>query len=368
MMPSVYGASVAQTTPHTFTNQTIIDEYASQQPAFPDSSRRISRPANGQWGSGPMRVVKPSSANNSPQSMMPRRRTLMNDSNMARRRQQALDQAILQHMQERSTYYTNPQETVRQNTRPVSWHPSSHLPTAPQMQMPISQLDYHQFAMDMPTPYNTKEYFAGYQNLPPTPAAYSGHTSPVSGFSPLLPYESATQPNVLPSYMAAAPAVSAAPSCFQPNGTPDAVCDLLTYQNQTSYDWETYASHGLQSCTAPPTPDEFQGAYEPQSMPSEESIPYQPLEEPEAEEDEGEILVGMGLYDQPSKVDTDPELDHYRTTTSRFLDTIYRSGKGWKLEEAWEPPATDDEEDADGEDQEEDSKSTESPPAQQSWI
>lgn len=318
-----------------------------------------------------MRVMKPSSANNSPQSVVARRRTLVNDNNMARRRQQALDQAILQQMQERSSYYTTPQEPVRPNTRPVSWHPSSHISSAPQMQMPISQVDYHQFAMSMPTPYNVKECFAGYQNLPPTPAAYSGHTSPVSGFSPLLPYESVTQHDVLPTYMITDPAISApqtASNCFHPNGSPDAVGELLAYTNQT-YDWHTYAPHGLQSCTAPPTPDEFQGVRELQSVPPEELIPYQPLEEPKNEEEEGEILVGMGLYDLPSKADTDPELDHYRTTTSQFLDTTYRSGKGWKLEEAWEPPAIDDEDvEEDANDHEEDSKSPESPPAQQSWI
>ncbi|KAK5630766.1 hypothetical protein RRF57_006481 [Xylaria bambusicola] len=373
MMPSVYGASIPQTAPPTCTNQPMMDDFSRQQPVLPDSSRRTSRHFNGQWGTGPMRVVKPSSANNSPQSMMARRRTMMNDGNMARRRQQALDQAILQQMQDRPSYYTIQQEPVRQNTRPVSWHPTSHIPTVPQMHMPISQTDYHQFTVAIPTSFHTKEYFAGYQNLPPTPAAYSGHTSPVSGYSPLLPYGSVTQPTALPTYMATDPVGSeshVSPNYFNSSGSPDMVGEL-SYNNQTSFDWHTYPPHGLQSCTAPPTPDEFQGVHEPQSVPSEESIPYQPLEESENDEDEGEILVGMGLYDLPSKADTDPELDHYRTTTSQFLDSTYRSGKGWKLEEAWEPPASDDEdteEDADGEDQEEDSKSTESPPAQQSWI
>jgi hypothetical protein len=138
------------------------------------------------------------------------------------------------------------------------------------------------------------------------------------------------------------------------------------YSNQASLNsWDVYAPHGLQSCTAPPTPDEFQGV-QPQTVPSDESIPYEPLEKPEEEEEEGEILVGMGLYDLPNKADTDPGLDHYRTTTSQLLDTTYRSGKGWKLEEAWEPPATDDEdsdEDADADEQGEEEETTESTPA-----
>ncbi|KAF2972591.1 hypothetical protein GQX73_g1012 [Xylaria multiplex] len=380
MMPSVYGANLSQITPPTYTDYPIFDDFSRQQPAFPDSYRRVSRHPNGQRAPGAMRVVKPSSANNSPQTMMARRRTMMNDSNMIRRRQQALDQALLQQIQDTSpSYYMNNQDPIKQNARPVSWHPSSHIPDVQQMHMQIPQPDFNQFAMAMTTPYDARECFAGYQQLPPTPAAYSGHTSPVSSFSPLLPYDPASQSTLLPAYIAADSLVAAPQvqsNYFPSDGSPDTVERFPAYTNQPCFDWHTYAPQKLQSCTAPPTPEGFQGVPQPQSVPSEESIPYQPLEEPDNEEEEGEILVGMGLYDLPSKADSDPELDHYRTTTSRFLDTTYRSGKGWKLEEAWEPPASDDEddeEDADGEDQGEDqeteeSNSTKSPPAQQSWI
>jgi hypothetical protein len=85
-------------------------------------------------------------------------------------------------------------------------------------------------------------------------------------------------------------------------------------------------------------------------VPSEESIPYQSLEE---SEEEGEILVGMGLYDAPTKYDSDPQLDNYRSTTSQLLGTTYRgkepTGKGLKLEESWQPPEDDDDDDEDGE-------------------
>ncbi|KAI1351730.1 hypothetical protein F5Y01DRAFT_314456 [Xylaria sp. FL0043] len=373
-MPSVFVADGLQITPPTHTNQTTLDNFSGLQPGFPDACRRISRHPNGQRTPGSMRVVKPSSANNSPQNMMARRRTLMNDGNMARRRQQALDQAILQQMQDASPYYTNRQDPVKQNSRPVSWHPSSHIPNAQQMHMQMPQVDFNQFAMAMSTPYHARECFTGYQNLPPTPAAYSGHTSPASGYSPLLPCGSVPQYTALPGYVTtdtSVPAPHMVSSYFNTSSSPDAAGELPAYTSQAPYDWNTYASHGLQSCTAPPTPEEFQGVHQPQSVASEESIPYQPLEQTENEEEEGEILFGMGLYDLPSKADTDPELGHYRTTTSQFLDSTYRSGKGWKLEEAWEPPATDDEdaeEDADDEDQEEGTNPPESPPAQQTWI
>jgi hypothetical protein len=90
-------------------------------------------------------------------------------------------------------------------------------------------------------------------------------------------------------------------------------------------------------------------------VPAEECIPYQALDEPE---EEGEILVGMGLYDAPDKSETDPSLDHYRMTTSDLLGSTYRKGAGLKLEEAWEPPkeeddscSNDDEEDGDEEEE-----------------
>ncbi|KAH8161742.1 hypothetical protein CIB48_g6518 [Xylaria polymorpha] len=373
MMSSSFGANVPHITPLTYTNHPILDDTFRQQQTFPDSSRRVSRHPNGQRTPGAMRVVKPSSANNSPQTMMARRRTMMNDTNQARRRQQALDQALQQQIQN-SSFYTTHQDQTKRNSRPVSWHPSSHLPDTQQMHMQMPQVDFSQFATAMPAPYHAKECFTGYQNLPPTPVAYSGHTSPASGFSPLIfPYGPTCQSTAMPAYISESwiPTAHVPSNYFGQSGSPDTLEPFPAYNNQASFDWHTYSPQELQSCTAPPTPDECLGLQQIQAVPSEESIPFQPLDEPENEEEEGEILVGMGLYDLPSKADTDPELDHYRMTTSQLLGTTYRSGKGWKLEEAWEPPATDDEdaeEDADDEDQGDEPESTESPPAQQTWI
>ncbi|KAG4218745.1 hypothetical protein PC116_g32775 [Phytophthora cactorum] len=72
-------------------------------------------------------------------------------------------------------------------------------------------------------------------------------------------------------------------------------------------------------------------------------------------------------------MDDDPSLDNYRTTTSQLLDTTYRGrGRGWKLEEAWEPPVSDDEdgdeEENNEEDEEEKEQATESTSTEQNWI
>ncbi|KAI1498542.1 hypothetical protein F5X99DRAFT_319320 [Biscogniauxia marginata] len=375
MMPSVVGTNMSQMHPHSYMGDPMLDELSTQL-ALAESIRRLSRASNGQRTSGTaMRVVKPSSASSSPQAMMARRRTLINDSNLARRRQQAWDQAAFQQMQDTSSCCANHQEPVERSSRPVSWHPGSHF-QQPQMHMPMPQPDFSQYIMPVQMPYQQTDIYAGYQNLPPTPAAYSGHTSPTATFSPLtLPF-AVSQPQTVPQYVAADAWNSTAnfnPNTYTTNGSPGATEPFPTYITQEeSFNWNPIPAQGY-NCTAPPTPEEYQPIQQTQpEVAPEESIPYQPLEEPEEEEEEeGEILIGMGLYDPPSKADTDPELDNYRTTTSQLLDSTYRRGKGWKLEEAWEPPATedeDDEDDADGEAQEEKDDSPESPPAEQSWI
>ncbi|CAI4210229.1 unnamed protein product [Parascedosporium putredinis] len=90
------------------------------------------------------------------------------------------------------------------------------------------------------------------------------------------------------------------------------------------------------------------------ALSSEVATPYQQLQE---SEDEGEILVGMGLYDAPEKCEADPGLNNYRSTLSSLLGggapKLNESpGKGLKLEETWQPPETDDE-DEDDEDEDE---------------
>lgn len=120
----------------------------------------------------------------------------------------------------------------------------------------------------------------------------------------------------------------------------------------SSLEWESFVAHGFDRCTAPPTPEDFVQA--PRAEPrlqSEESIPYQPLE---SDEEEGEILYGMGLYDTPEKPDIDTQLGYHRSTISSLLGNAYTypepTGKGLKLEDAWEPPASDDEDSQEGDD------------------
>ncbi|KAI0885281.1 uncharacterized protein GGS22DRAFT_163317 [Annulohypoxylon maeteangense] len=377
MMPTLLGANMPHVPSQNFASDPTFAEL-SRQLAMSDSMRRISRGSAGQRPQNNMRVVKPSSASNSPQAMMARRRTMMNDNNLARRRQQVLDQAVMQQMQDYTSYSAPVEDPIKRSNRPVSWHPSSHI-QQPHMHIPMPQQDFSQYIVPAPMAYHQPDIYSGYHNLPPTPAVYSGQTSPISSMSPLcLPYAASSQPQTMPTYISQE-AWNSTPqfdtNSYATNCNSGEMEPFPSFTNQIPFNWgDSLAAHGFNVCTAPPTPDEFQVAQQPEpTVTPEESIPYQPLEE--SEEEEGEILVGMGLYDPP-KTEMDPGLDNYRTTTSQLLGTTYRRGQGWKLEEAWEPPATDDE-DGEGDEEEEEAeegkeeekdKATESAAAEQNWI
>lgn len=109
--------------------------------------------------------------------------------------------------------------------------------------------------------------------------------------------------------------------------------------------WTNIPSTGYsQNMTAPPTPEEPTKI--PQAEPvvvKHEATPYMTPEEVNPEDEEkGDILIGLGLYDPPEKL-------HGGLLGSSFEPT----GKGLKLEDAWEPPVEEEEEEDDAESEEE---------------
>jgi hypothetical protein len=126
------------------------------------------------------------------------------------------------------------------------------------------------------------------------------------------------------------------------------------------FDWDNCASNGFDTSSSPPTPDNFLPVQQPElALKTEERIPLQPLEDDEP----GEVLIGMGLYDAPEKApEPDVTFDTYRAyMMSQLLGTPFKKpeptvsvGKGLKLEETWSPPTSeaDEDEDAEGEDEE----------------
>ncbi|KAK3378458.1 hypothetical protein B0H63DRAFT_247950 [Podospora didyma] len=378
MMPSMLHSNMSQPHHASFTADTEMnfDEVSRDLVAYNDlgkrlgaaaaaGSRRHSRSSacnNQQRVGHATRITKPGSANNSPRSaiVQSRRRTFIGDGLQGRLPpQHAIDMSYLPTpASEQSSEPVYERES--KPPRPVSWHPSSQYIVQPQ--------NYPQQPTAMLYPYSTYgevEAMPSYQTLPPTPAVYSGYTSPSSTFSPLsLPYSGFGSQQVYSPPTQSLPAQQA--PIFRPayrtNLEQEGVVSEIPYRPGPrlaggSLDWESFAAQGgFDRGTAPPTPEDFDQAQKIETkLATEESIPYQPLED---DESDGEILYGMGLYDAPNKSVQDPSLDLHRSTILSLLGGVASypepTGKGLKLEDAWEPPASDDEEDMDGEDDGED--------------
>ncbi|GAB1314156.1 hypothetical protein MFIFM68171_04366 [Madurella fahalii] len=394
MMHSLLNASVVSV-PHNhapsgaYTVDTMLNEISRQ---LVGNTKRYSRGSSGQQRvPTAMRISKPGSANNSPRSstLQSRRRTLIGDGFQGRLVSPAVD----------STYLPTPASEIPSEplyernsrpARPVSWHPSPHYHT----QQPLYP---QQGSSTLAYPYSTyseADILASLQHLPPTPAIYSGYASPTESFSPLsLPYSSfGSQPVYSPLSQPVptqleqpeqqhAPAAFRSSPCVDYN--PAAALPELAYLpapqlTDDSLAWESFPPGNslLDRHTAPPTPEDFAcsiissdaAAPDGTGTRGRKETAYQPVIVDDGGDDEsdGEILYGMGLYDAP---------DHGKGTASggdSSLDMLHRSaifsllgsrdaerareeedcpdtgkGLGLKLEDAWEPPASDDEEDAD---------------------
>ncbi|EGX91432.1 hypothetical protein CCM_05590 [Cordyceps militaris CM01] len=322
--------------------------------------RRLSRGSMGQRIGTAMRVMKPASANNSPRSaiLAARRRTMMNDGTNPRRQQQVLD-----YLNTAQNLGLPRQDAVPSQGRPLSWHPSSHL-VVPQANFqhttgtnPISTPNMYTDYQDM--------YFGAGSQYSPMVESYSTNTSPASAFSPLpasFPLENEQYYGTDGWDMTQKPGALYTPTeeCQMfPNSLPSNMVSGQV-QGNNGVDWNNFIMHGFNR-TSPPTPETFlQPPQHYQQSMQERPAPY-PQVEP-AEEEEGEILVGMGLYDTPEKHQEDPQLNNYHSTVTSLLGSTFRLtepvGKGLKLEETWEPPKSDDEDededdglDAEGEDE-----------------
>lgn len=364
MMSTSYSGNMASFSALSRATDGMLDELAHQLAAARHQNRCVPTRGTGtQHHVGAMRVAKPRSAHNSPgaSGAQGRRRAAKNDSQYRPPPTLPVDESMFpapQHMR----------SDLAQSTRPFSWHAPSEfiqqpesqfLPQQPLAQCRMSTSQYPAYS------YAEADYLMSNRQLPPTPAVYSGYTSPASAFSPLSLPTTGFEPPPLQYFPQAAwatmpelspPAPAPAPMVERSDrGSTGTASDEYSEAAAPSAvdSWNSFALRGFHSGTAPPTPEDFTQA--PQAEPrlqSEESIPYQPLEN-EAD-DEGEILYGMGLYDTPEKP-VDAHLQYHRSAISSLLGSSFTcpepTGKGLKLEDAWEPPASDDEGSQQGEDE-----------------
>ncbi|KAK3308839.1 uncharacterized protein B0T15DRAFT_120529 [Chaetomium strumarium] len=382
MLPSLYGtnntgAAHDPVSSGTYTVDTMLNELSRQLTV---NTRRHSRACNGQpRGGNPMRISKPGSANSSPRTsaFQSRRRTLIGDGFQGKLQTQSpvTGQAYLPTpASEAPSEFFYGRES--RPARPLSWHPSSQYA----QQTPFPQHDSSGNVLYQFPAYSDAEMLAALQQMPPTPTVYSGYTSPAESFSPLsLPYSnlsSQQQQQQGPTYP---PAVC---SDYPSAGALSEIPYLPPPQaGSASFAWEPCPANTsmLSRHTAPPTPEDFacslmlnQAAGEARA-----ALPQQPTKQSAAissrqsfeplirsdendEESEGEILYGMGLYDEPDhrrapSLHQSVVLSLLGSAVDPKEETDSGEGLGLKLEDAWEPPASEDEEDGedDGEGQEE---------------
>ncbi|KAK4153136.1 hypothetical protein C8A00DRAFT_43915 [Chaetomidium leptoderma] len=394
MMPSLVGTNMAgvahqHVSGGAYTVDTMLNELSKQ---LIGNTRRYSRASNGgqpRVGNA-MRISKPGSASNSPRSstLQSRRRTLIGDGFRGGLQMQspAMDQMYMATPAPESrseSFYDG--ETTRP-ARPLSWHPSSQNA----QQSLYSHQDSSNAMLYSYSTYSDAEILASLQHLPPTPAVYSGYTSPADPFSPLsLPYSSfnSSQPIYSPPSQ---PIPTPPPQQQQQQQHQAPVFRPGSFSNYTSaseisylppsnvadefLSWDAYPSSNtlLNRHTAPPTPEDFacslmsnqavetgtQQQQQQQQQHQQHQQPAQPLIHDDENDDEsdGEILYGMGLYDAP---------DHGKGLHQSVVLSLLGSardpreeidtgkGLGLKLEDAWEPPASEDEDDDDDDDEEE---------------
>lgn len=366
-MSTSYGGNMARLSTLNCAADSLLDELTQQLATVRQQTRQSSRGINAQYQGGAMRVAKPRSAHNSPGSSgrQGRRRTVLTDGqHYYPQAPRPVDQTMYLASQPFNA------DTTR-SARPFSWHAPSQYVQYPESQVLLQpQAPYQVPASQYPVySYADADYFMSSQQLPPTPAVYSGYTSPASAFSPLsLPATGFEQQT---SQYFPMPSWATMPELSPPAPRAAAVGDRLasTSSDSDGYRevappstvdlWDSFASHGFNPHTAPPTPEDFvQAAQAQPRLQSEDSIPYQPLEG--QEEDKGEILYGMGLYDTPEKADV-PSLDYHQSAISSLLGSTITcpepTGKGLKLEDAWEPAASEDESSQDGDDDDADGDS-----------
>lgn len=236
-----------------------------------------------------------------------------------------------------------------QSHRPLSWHPSSLTDV-----MPAQQSSYHASSLG--------DYYTCDSAAVPV---YSRQTSPCSTYLPAsmsFPNDSrnlwesqAYYQHIFEPTNSFSAHINPAVCTEFPNAqyTPDNFPNNTDASMPPHYDWNQFAAHGFDIPTSPPTPDNFlpmqhQGT----TFEVEDALPYHSLLD---DEQGGEELIGLGLYDTPEKAaPLDPQLDNYRNLMMSQLmgpppRKVEQTGKGLKLEETWNPPASDE-----GEDEEED--------------
>ncbi|PFH56008.1 hypothetical protein XA68_17203 [Ophiocordyceps unilateralis] len=261
------------------------------------------RPTRGQPQRS-MRINKPSSANSSPRSCG-RRRSVMVDGSTPTRQRQMMEYLAIpysggrhfhnhhhhhqQQRQRQQQQYHDVMVPPKQSFRPMSWHPTSYMhPPQPQRREP--QTGGYPFPVGLYAAADGHDLSLGQPHFSPMmSAAYSNDTSPCSTFSPLPLFPdggSLARPDAWDFSQRATPLYTPTSSDDQCMSEPMAAA--ATQQKALAADWDAFVMQGY-NATSPPTPENPPTM---QHTQPQVPVPYQALDEAE---EEGEVLVGMGL-------------------------------------------------------------------------
>ncbi|KAH7083942.1 hypothetical protein FB567DRAFT_94965 [Paraphoma chrysanthemicola] len=282
----------------------------------PQLARRASRSSGSQPAYRPSRVEKPKSHHNSPRTME-RRKTTTETKLYA-----TLDDhyRMMFGLEPEDEYDERPQPN-----RPVSWHPSStHFQSS-------QSASYFEPQQDWSRQYSTSPR----------------HSVQGSDFYSLSTRNSTYEP-------------------MSHSSTHLGVYGMHRGSDESDNSWQSvpqhtpsYAHSAINTPTTEPLPwylQQWAQKNQNQAMLAQQntSSDFLPIQHPskqddDMEEDGGEKLVALGLYDPP-----EPSMSWNGLTES--------TGKGLKLEETWQPPEEDDDEDDDADDASSEASEEPSPP------
>ncbi|KAI9779698.1 MAG: hypothetical protein M1839_007196 [Geoglossum umbratile] len=348
----------------------VIDD-VSRQLAFSKMIRRQFRdscsPAAsyGQRNGMASRVMKPTSAGNSP-SRVDRRRTMFLEPTSRTR------STLYNHFENMFNLTSSKDGFTPETPRPVSWQPTSQQGYwGPSHQIHHNSLN--EISMDYQFPTGSLDLT--YLEEPEAPSSFP-YSNPVSPLAPIPPSEVPfplygeqiyglpdtcyiQQDEVVHSDVRYPMQVTSDPLPLQATQTlNDGPFDQCLPLDDSQQDWSQFV-YGS-------------GAFFPSTPPSQNSLPLQsplPLAQARADsslqsnpESHGgtKELVGMGLYDAPDSSTPALEPDDYRNSIISTLSYLDQDcpGKGLKLEETWKPAESDEDDDDGDDDDDDDDKET----------
>ncbi|KAL9598835.1 MAG: hypothetical protein Q9219_004254 [cf. Caloplaca sp. 3 TL-2023] len=331
---------------HDVSNQMARSQLFRQLSAKSNSSSPGSRKGN-------PRVVKPHSSSGTPLGVQRRRTTAA----YSTRSKSSVPQAIQPIPQApRASAQRIRQNGLPSTTRPVTWHPGlTQLDNCPQEVPSNSSFpSYPIMASQDSYSTNLSDYSSNSNTGLPQNSELNGQN--------LFPSQYFYQPMTDNSFEAANGKTFCQPSSWD-------YSTHFPYQDASfpsAYDQNPSGLQTVDTCHVPSDYPDYSAQQTPNLLPacymSDAPRYLQSPDPPQITKQPSKELVGMGLYDGPSR----KELSTSDTSVERINQLLSApQGKGLKLEETWQPPSeeVDDEDDEDEEDSSADEAEEVLPPA-----